>query len=93
MHQMRHDQPYVETVLLGCSNLQGRSKETISNPETRILRILIKPTSSILNTKDTRPSPSTDQSDSQTQIMGNRNGRVINSRSRHHWRRQVGIQV
>ena len=50
-------------------------------------------TSSISNTKDTKPSPSTEESDSQTQIRGNRHGRVINSTSRYHWRRQVGIQV
>ena len=93
MHKMRHDQPYVETVSQGCCNLHSWTKETILNPETRIRRILIKQTSSISNTKDTKPSSSTDQSDSQTQIIGNRHGRVINSTCRHHWRRQVGIQV
>ena len=93
MHKMRHDQPYVEIVSPGCCNLHSGTKETILNPETRTLRISIKLTSSISNTKDTKPSPSTDQSDSQTQIMENRHGPVINSTSRHHWRQQVGIQV
>ena len=90
---MRHDQPYVETVLPGGCNLRNGTKKTITNPETWILRISIKSTSSISNTNDTKPSPSTDQSDSQTQIMRIRHGPVINSTSRHHWRWQVGIQV
>ena len=64
MHKMRHDRPYVETVSPGCYNLHSGTKETISNPETRILRISINPPSSISNIKDTQPSPSIDQSDS-----------------------------
>ena len=91
MYKMRHEQSRMETMPKTCGRINYHKKEIISNTKKRLWWISKRQTPGITDTVDTTGT-STSEPDSQTKGIGNGNGRVINSTSRHRWQLQSGIE-
>ena len=87
---MRNEQPRMETMPKRCGSMNYQKKETMPDTKKGLFCISKQLTPGITNPPDTT-STSTGKPDSESKGMGNGNGRVINSRSRHRWRRQLGF--
>ena len=89
---MRHEQLRMETMAKKGGSINYHTKETIPDTKKGMFWISKQQTPGIRDTPDTT-STSTGKPDSQTKGMGNGNGQVINSTSRHRWQRQSGIEA
>ena len=89
---MRNEQACMEAMPKRCGSINDHTKETIPDTKNWFFRISKQQTRGIMDTADTISS-STGKPDSNAKSMGNGNGRVINSMSRHRCRRQSGIEA